>query len=63
MGGETLYGLAASAQSNSTSGFQGVYSDSSRSTFQYSFDGTKHSATTAPGLTLNPESGEEGAFV
>ena len=52
MGGETLYGLAASAGSGSTPGFNGVSFHSHSSTFRYSFDGTNHSATTAPAAAL-----------
>ena len=51
-GGETLHGLAASAQSGSTSGFQGVSFHSQRSNFRYSFQGTQRSATTAPAAAL-----------
>ena len=51
-GGATLYGLAAIAQSNSTSGFHGVFFHSHSSTFRYSFEGTSHSATTALAAAL-----------
>ena len=51
-GGETLYGLAASARSNSTSGFHGVSFHCQSSTFRYSFEGTHHSDTTALAAAL-----------
>jgi len=51
-GGETLYGLAASARSDNPSSFHGVHFDSSSSTFRYSFEGIHYSATTALGAAL-----------